>query len=187
MLPDGDEVDRAVREEETRREDPWAADPAPEDSRMIERVSEEQEAEAPRTRGQANEVRRTKVARRAQATRQHDLRFERAGHEEDREPRQDEGQAGSVPLPSHGTAYHAAPPSTFAEMDRSPLPHLLFALSAAHPLLAPLPAHLSALLPSPRRAFHRVAGRRVNPCRISSFPFRSLEVTLARQSANSSE
>src|SRR5439155_889088 len=68
------------------------------------------------------------------------------------------------------TMYHAAPPSTFAEMDRSPLPHLLFALPAAHPLLAPLPAHLSALLPSPRRAFHRVAGRRVTPCRISSFP-----------------
>jgi len=45
--------------------------------------------------------------------------------------------------------------------DHSPLSHLLFALPAAHPLLAPLPAHLSALLPSPRRAFHRVAGARV--------------------------
>src|ERR1700756_992255 len=64
------------------------------------------------------------------------------------------------------------PPSTFAEMDGSPLPHLLFALSAAHPLLAPLPAHLSALLPSPRRAFHRVAGARVASFRISSFPCR---------------
>jgi len=41
-------------------------------------------------------------------------------------------------------------------MDRSSLPHLLFAFPAAHPLLAPLPAHLSALLPSPRGAFHRV-------------------------------
>src|SRR2546427_12003103 len=54
--------------------------------------------------------------------------------------------------------------------DRSPLPHFLFALSPAHPLLAPLPAHLSALLPSPRRAFHRVAGARVASFPISSFP-----------------
>src|SRR2546430_2155860 len=103
-------VDRAVREEEERREDASTADPVPEDLRMIERVSEEQEAKAPRNRGQANEVRRAKVARRAQATRQHDLRFERPGHEEDREPCQDEGQAGSIPLPSHVTAYHATPP-----------------------------------------------------------------------------
>src|SRR5207245_2853947 len=57
--------------------------------------------------------------------------------------------------------------------DRSPLSHLLFALSAAHPLLAPLPAHLSALLPSPRGAFHRVAGARVAPFPISSFPSRA--------------
>src|SRR5437899_10719500 len=65
--------------------------------------------------------------------------------------------------------------------DRSPLSHLLFALSAAHPLLAPLPAHLSALLPSPRGAFHRVAGARVTPCRISSFPCSFPECTRRRQ------
>src|SRR5213594_3979299 len=137
---------------------------------MVERVSEEQEAEAPRDRRQTNEVRRAEVAWRAQPARQDDLRLQPAGHGEDPESRQDEGEAGSVPLPAHATSYHAALPSTFAESDRSPLPHFLLTLSAAHPLLAPLPAHLSALLPSPRRAFHRVAGRRVTPCRISSFP-----------------
>src|SRR5881296_3806635 len=62
--------------------------------------------------------------------------------------------------------------------DRSPLPHFLFALSPAHPLLAPLPAHLSALLPSPRRAFHRVAGARVASFPISSFPSWSEESTI---------
>jgi len=99
-------------------------------------------------------------------------RVERAGHEEDSESRQDEGESGSVSPPAHATSHHAAPPSEFAEMNRSPLPHLLFTLSAAHPLLAPLPAHLSALLPSPRRAFHRVAGARVASFPISSFPSR---------------
>src|SRR5207249_6406561 len=156
--------------EEERGEDATAADPVPQDLRMIDCVSEKQEAQTPRDRRQTNEVRRAEITGRAEPTRQDDLGLERAGHEENPESRQDEGEAGSVPIRAHATAYHAAPPSTFAEMDRSPLPHLLFALPAAHPLLAPLPAHLSALLPSPRRAFHRVAGRRVTPCRISSFP-----------------
>src|SRR5437667_3050215 len=170
MFADGDDGDCAVGEEEERGEDATAADPVPQDLRMIDCVSEEQEPETPRDRRQTNEVRRAEITGRAEPIRQDDLGLERAGHEEDPESRQDEGEAGSVPLRAHATAYHAAPPSTFAEIDRSPLPHLLFALPAAHPLLAPLPAHLSALLPSPRRAFHRVAGRRVTPCRISSFP-----------------
>src|SRR2546422_1575145 len=187
VLPNRHDVDRAVRKQEERREDATTADPVPQDFGMIDCVSEEQEAQTPWDRRQTNEVRRAEVAGRAQPTRQDNLGLERAGHEKNPESRQDEGEAGSVPLRAHATAYHGAPPSTFAEIDRSPLPHLLFALSAAHPLLAPLPAHLSALLPGPRRAFHRVAGRRVTSCRISSFPFRSLEVTLAYwQSANSS-
>src|SRR5207247_9915515 len=41
----------------------------------------------------------------------------------------------------------------------SALTHLLLSLAAAHPLFAPLPAHLSALLPRTRRAFHRADGR----------------------------
>src|SRR5947209_13346817 len=119
MLPDRDNVDRAVREEEERREDASTPDSVPQDLRMIERVSEEQKAEAPRYGGQTNEIRRTEVAGRPQTARQDDFRFERAGHEEDRKPCQHEGEAGSIPLPSHGTPYHAAPPSTFAEVSTS--------------------------------------------------------------------
>src|SRR5712691_4512656 len=99
MLADCDDVDCAVRKEEERREDAATADPVPQDLRMIERVPEEQEAEAPRNRGQANKVRRPQVARRAEPTRQDDLRLQRSGHEENPESRQDEGQARSVPLP----------------------------------------------------------------------------------------
>jgi len=40
----------------------------------------------------------------------------------------------------------------------SALAHLLFALAAPHPLLAPLPAHLPSFLPRTRAAFHRDAG-----------------------------
>src|SRR5207245_10255174 len=131
--------------------------------------------------GQRNEVRGPVVACGRRPGRQDHLGFQRPGHEEDPEPRQDEGEAGSEPLAAHATTYHAESPSTFAEIDRSPLPHLLLALATAHPLLSPLPAHLSAFLPSPRRAFHRVAGRRVTPCRISSFPSPFPERTWCRQ------
>src|SRR5881409_3204343 len=86
MLPDGDDVDRSVGEQEERREDASTADPVPQDLRMVERVSEEQEAEAPWDGRQTNEICGAKVARCSQPARQYDLRFERAGHEEDREP-----------------------------------------------------------------------------------------------------
>src|SRR6266571_3058615 len=170
VFADRDDVDRAVRKKQERREDPTAVDLVPQDRRMIDGVSEKQEAEAPWNGGQTNEVRRAEVTGRTESARQDDLGFERAGHEEDPESRQNEGEAGSEPLAAHATAYHAGSPSTFAEIDRSPLAHLLLALAAAHPLLAPLPAHLSALLPSPRRAFHRVASARVASFPISSFP-----------------
>jgi len=42
----------------------------------------------------------------------------------------------------------------------SALPHLLLALSAAHPLLPPLPAHLAALLPGPGTPLQPGGGRR---------------------------
>ncbi len=45
----------------------------------------------------------------------------------------------------------------------SSLTHLLLALAAAHPLLAPFPAHLAPLLPCTRAPLHRITarGRRV--------------------------
>src|SRR3989442_336553 len=175
VFPNGDDVNRTVRKEKERRKDSTAVDLVPQDGWMVDCVSEKQQAEAPRNRGQTNEVRRAEVAWRTESARQDDLGFERPRHEEDPESRQDEGEAGSEPLPAHATTYHAESPSTFAVIDRSPLPHLLFALAAAHPLLAPLPAHLSALLPGPRRAFHRVAGARVASFPISSFPSRADE------------
>src|SRR5947209_3520794 len=178
MLPDGDDVDRAVGKEKECRKDPTTVDLVPQDRWMVDRVSEKQEAEAPRNCGQTNEVRHAEVTGRTESARQDDLGFERPGHEEDPETRQDERKAGREPLAAHATAYHAESPSTFAEIDRSPLPHLLFALAPAHPLLAPLPAHFSALLPSPRRAFHRVAGARVASFPISSFPSWSEESTI---------
>src|SRR5436309_534423 len=149
VFPNGDDVNRTVRKEEERRKDSTAVDLVPQDRWMVDCVSEKQQAQAPR---------------------QDDLGFERPRHEEDPESSQDEGEAGSEPLPAHATTYHAESPSNFAVIDRSPLPHLLFALAAAHPLLAPLPAHLSAFFPGPRRAFHRVAGARVASFPISSFP-----------------
>src|SRR2546426_1171959 len=173
VFPNGDDVNRTVRKEKERRKDSTAVDLVPQDGWMVDCVSEKQQAEAPRNRGQTNEVRRAEVAWRTESARQDDLGFERPRHEEDPESRQDEGEAGSEPLPAHATTYHAESPSTFAVIDRSPLPHLLFALPAAHPLLAPLPAHLSALFPGPRRAFHRVAGARVASFPISSFPSRA--------------
>src|SRR3989454_8238324 len=68
---------------------------------------------------------------------------------------------------------------------RSSLAHFLFAFPAAHPLLAPLPAHLSALLPSPRRAFHRVAGAGVVSCVICSFRRRNEEADQEGRTARS--
>src|SRR5436309_8695294 len=57
VFPDGDYVDCTVRKEEERREDPTTVDLVPQDRRMVDGVSEKQEAEAPRNCGQTNEVR----------------------------------------------------------------------------------------------------------------------------------
>src|SRR6266581_3811410 len=55
------------------------------------------------------------------------------------------------------------------ETEASALTHLLLPLAAAHPLLAPLPAHLAALLPRTRGAFHPLSGCAENPGHLCSF------------------
>src|SRR5439155_22199425 len=108
-LTDRKDVDPTVREEEERRKDPPAADPIPQDLRMVNRVAEEQEAEAPRYRGEADQVGGALVPLRLKRLRQDDLRFERAADEKDRKPCQHESEAGGEPVPAHATPYHAAP------------------------------------------------------------------------------
>jgi len=67
-----------------------------------------------------------------------------------------------------------------------PLPHFLFALPAAHPLLAPLPAHLAAFLPRARAPLHSGP-----PCRRGLppliFPARSAGTGRCRQSPTLNE
>src|SRR5439155_8416273 len=96
-------------EEEERREDPPAPDPIPQHLRMVNRVAEEQEAEPPRDRGEADQVGGALVPLRLKRLRQDDLCFERAADEKDRKPRQHESEAGGEPVPAHATSYHAAP------------------------------------------------------------------------------
>src|SRR5439155_23991093 len=73
VLPNRDDVDRAVCKEEERGEDATTADPVQQDLRMIDCVSEKQEAQTQRDRRPTNEDRRAETTARAETTRDDEL------------------------------------------------------------------------------------------------------------------